>query len=64
MAVKFEDMTPVQKKDAFDKWVEGKTARRAKSAIKREATKLLVKKYSDEYDALVKQVEANKARKA
>lgn len=63
MAKKFEDMTPAEKKEAFDKWVEGKTARRAKSAIKREATKLLIKAHQDEYDGLVKQVEAGKAKK-
>ena len=63
MPKKFEDMTPAEKQVAFDKWVEGRTARRANSAVKREATKLLVKKYADEYDDLVKQVKARPAKK-
>ena len=58
MATKFEDMTPAERQVAFDKWVEGRTARRANSAVKREALKQLVKNHQDEYDSLIKAVKA------
>lgn len=63
MAKKFEDLTPAEKQAAYEKWVESRTARRANSAIKREATKQLIAKYPDDYDALVAAVKAGKTPK-
>lgn len=53
MAKKFDEMTPAEKKEAFDKWVEGRTARRAASKIKRAALEALKKAHPDEYDSLI-----------
>ena len=53
MAKKFEEMTPAEKKEAFDKWVEGRTARRAVSKIKRAALEQLKKNHATEYDEIM-----------
>ena len=53
---KFEDMTQAERQEAFTHWVEGKTARRAKSDIKRKAVKALIDAHTDEFNALVKKL--------
>jgi len=60
---KFEDMTQAERQVAFEHWVEGKTARRAKSTVKRDAIKALIKAHQDEYNALVKQGGSATAKK-
>jgi len=60
---KFEDMTPDEKKAAFEAWVEGRTARRAQSKIKRAAMDALKKMYPKDYDALVVKFGGKAAKK-
>lgn len=53
MPKKFEDMTPSEKQEAFDKWVANRTARRGVSKLKRDAVAKLIKAHQGEYDALM-----------
>jgi len=50
---KFEDMTPAEKQAAFETWVEGRTARRAQSKVKRAAMEALKKAHQAEYDSIL-----------
>jgi len=52
--VSFEEMTDAQKQAAFLKWVKSREERKGKSEIRRKATRTLISKYQDEFDALVK----------
>lgn len=63
MAKKFEEMTPAERQEAFNKWVEGRTARRAASKIKRAALDQLKKNHQDEYDQLVAKLGGKPAAK-
>jgi len=63
MATKFEDMNPEQKKEAFEKWVSGRTARRGVSTIRRKATQALIKAHQVEYDAIVVKMGGKTAKK-
>jgi hypothetical protein len=60
---KFEDMTPDEKKAAFETWVEGRTARRAQSKIKRAALDALKKAHQAEYDQLMVKFGGKAAKK-
>ena len=53
MAKKFEEMNDIEKREAFEKWVSGRTARRGVSAIRRKATQTLIKAHQVEYDTLL-----------
>lgn len=54
MAKKFEEMNDVEKREAFEKWVSGRTSRRGESKKKRTAVQALVKAHQDEYNGLLK----------
>jgi len=56
MAKKWDDMSEADKKEQFDAWVAGREARKVTSQAKREATKKLVAKHQDEYNALVQEL--------
>ena len=53
MAKKFEEMDENEKRQAFEKWVSGRTARRGVSTIRRKATAQLIKAHQAEYNKLV-----------
>ena len=56
VAKKFEEMTVEEKQEAFEKWMEGRTARRGQSTARRAATQQLIKAHQDEYNKLLKSV--------
>lgn len=53
MPKKFEEMTEDEKRQAFEKWVAGRTARRGVSAARRKATQQLIKAHQPEYNKLL-----------
>lgn len=53
---KFEDITENEKHTAFETWVAGKTARKAKSNVRRQAMKALIDIHTDEYNVLLKKL--------
>lgn len=53
MAKKFEEMTEEEKREAFEKWMGNRTARRGQSKARRTATQQLIKAHQDEYNKLL-----------
>ena len=53
-SVKVEDMTPEQKIEAFEKFMEQKAERREKGKAKSQARTALINKYKTEFNQLLK----------
>ena len=56
MAKRWDDMSEADKKEQFDKWVASREARGVTSKARREATKKLVARHPDEFNALVQEL--------
>jgi len=53
VAKKFEEMDENEKRQAFEKWVSGRTARRGTSTIRRKVTAQLIAAHQAEYNKLL-----------